>query len=289
MKTDMIKAETQKVNANTGELIIDTTPSTEEIVVKVKGYLELQEKKVFFNGKRYPVYGDWQYVGSFYGITVKTFNAHFVEIGGRKGFSAQALLLRDQLEIGRAEGFCLDDEPNWRNKPLFQLASMAQTRAAAKAYANLFRHIVSLAGLETSPAEEMMEENQQAVPRYSRSPEDIKTLGERITAPTPHEVAAADEVMTDETVEAPIPDHPKPGDIPFGDPKPNSITKITRKQQGFLFVKAKQAKVPDKVLRAYMKEMWGVEHSADLPWQAMQPLLDWIAAYKPVVDETFPF
>jgi hypothetical protein len=50
---------------------------------------------------------------------------------------------------------CLNDEPNWRNKPLFQLKSMAQTRALAKALRNVMAWVVVLAGYSPTPAEEM--------------------------------------------------------------------------------------------------------------------------------------
>lgn len=98
-------------------------------------------------------------------------------------------------EIGRAESMCLDEEENWgdvpkyewqdvldekgekiwdknlRNgkggyktkkvlvgstpKPLFQLRSMAQTRAEAKALKSVFGWFVVLAGYKPTPAEEM--------------------------------------------------------------------------------------------------------------------------------------
>ena len=94
-------------------------------------------------------------------------------------------------EIGRAESMCLSDEDNWgevpvyewedeigengkkvwdaekkrykgkrvqkgtKAKPLFQLRSMAQTRAEAKALKGVFSWVVVLAGYQPTPAEEM--------------------------------------------------------------------------------------------------------------------------------------
>jgi hypothetical protein len=58
----------------------------------------------------------------------------------------------------RAYGVCSSDEPNWRGKPEFQLASMAQTRAAGKVLRLLLGWIVTLAGYEPTPAEEMVHE-----------------------------------------------------------------------------------------------------------------------------------
>ena len=102
---------------------------------------------------------------------------------------------RNMNEIGRAESMCLSDETNWGEvpiyewqdilddkgkkiwdatlrrgkggykakrvqvgtspKPLFQLRSMAQTRAEAKALKGVFSWVVVLAGYQPTPAEEM--------------------------------------------------------------------------------------------------------------------------------------
>lgn len=50
----------------------------------------------------------------------------------------------------------MNDETNWRGKPLFQLRSMAQTRACAKALRNVLAFVPVLAGYEATPAEEMV-------------------------------------------------------------------------------------------------------------------------------------
>ena len=99
------------------------------------------------------------------------------------------------IEVGRAESMCLNDEDNWgkvpkyewkdkldaggkkiwnpnlrkgkggyeaekikigeTQKPLFQLRSMAQTRAEAKALKSVFGWVVVLAGYRPTPAEEL--------------------------------------------------------------------------------------------------------------------------------------
>jgi hypothetical protein len=72
-------------------------------------------------------------------------------------YVAEALLAYGGREY-RAYGVCSSDEPNWRGKPEFQLASMAQTRAAGKVLRLLLGWIVTLAGYEPTPAEEMIYE-----------------------------------------------------------------------------------------------------------------------------------
>jgi len=72
-------------------------------------------------------------------------------------YIAEAVLQYGGREY-RAYGICASDESNWRGKPEFQLASMAQTRAAGKVLRLLLGWIVTLAGYEPTPAEEMVHE-----------------------------------------------------------------------------------------------------------------------------------
>ena len=72
-------------------------------------------------------------------------------------YIAEAVLQHGGREY-RAYGLCSSTEPNWANKPEFQLMSMAQTRAAGKVLRLLLGWIVTLAGYEPTPAEEMVYE-----------------------------------------------------------------------------------------------------------------------------------
>jgi len=102
-------------------------------------------------------YEAWQTVGKYYGLSVKTGEAESVEIGGVAGFKAKAIVVNEitGVEVGGAEAYCMKDEYNWKSKPLFQLASMAQTRAGSKALRQLLGFVVALAGYNPTPAEEM--------------------------------------------------------------------------------------------------------------------------------------
>ena len=91
---------------------------------------------------------------------------------------------------------CLNDEENWSTRakfawvdgkrtkvgdipvPLFQLKSMAQTRAGAKAFRMVVGWVVVLAGYKPTPAEEMTgdEHNgKEAPPRPQPKPEAAET------------------------------------------------------------------------------------------------------------------
>ncbi len=134
---------------------------------------------VMMAGEQYLEYEDWQTLGQFYGVTAITGEAVAVDIGGVKGAKATAKLVdfRTGEVVGGAEAYCMRDEPKWNTRtvyewqgegddrkkvrvgeepvPWFQLASMAQTRAGAKALRNRLAWIAVLAGYRPTPAEEL--------------------------------------------------------------------------------------------------------------------------------------
>ena len=172
--------------ASIGETRVAVPPATviseAKIAVNVfKGVIELKPKKVILNGEQYLEYEDWQTLGEFYRCSAVTRDAIPVEIDGVKGAKAKADLVNIDtgLVIGGAEAYCMRDEDNWNTRPKyewqgeganrkrvkvgdeavpwFQLASMAQTRAGAKAFGNRLRWVAVMAGYRGTPAEEMTE------------------------------------------------------------------------------------------------------------------------------------
>ena len=122
----------------------------------LKDIVDKKEHKVIINKQQYLEFEDWQTMARFYGLLVRTGDALPVTIDKVRGAKARARVYTvSGVEIGSAEAYCLSDEPNWRGKPFFQLASMAQTRAGAKALRNILAWVVVLAGYRATPAEEM--------------------------------------------------------------------------------------------------------------------------------------
>jgi len=60
--------------------------------------------------------------------------------------------------VSRADGYCSTGESRWRDKPFYARASMAQTRALAKAMRLRHAWVMVLAGYAPTPAEEMSED-----------------------------------------------------------------------------------------------------------------------------------
>lgn len=143
--------------------------------------IEQKKKPVKFNGEQYLEFEDWQTIGKFYGLACRTLDPEPMEIktddgvtavGGAKA-RAEVVDVKSGRVIGTASAWCLRDEPNWKNKPWFQLASMAQTRAGARAMRNLLSWVVVLAGYKTTPAEEMTDDTHEfSQPRTSSKPRD---------------------------------------------------------------------------------------------------------------------
>lgn len=127
----------------------------------LRDVIEKKPNKCVIRGKTFPQFEDWQTLGRFYGVTAKTRSTKFVEFGEGydrvRGFeaTADALLVSTNQVISSAEAMCLDDEEKWSDAPLFQVKSMAQTRACAKALRNVLAWVVVLAGYNPTPAEEL--------------------------------------------------------------------------------------------------------------------------------------
>lgn len=148
---------------NQGDMIVTRAPEIvlDEAKKAAKALADVVSKKkkpVMMNGEQYLEFEDWQTVGRFYGISAKVVSTDYIEYGEAKGFQAKAVAIRtDGMEISGAEAMCLNDENNWKGKPLFQLRSMAQTRSCAKALRNVLAWVVVLAGYKATPAEEIQD------------------------------------------------------------------------------------------------------------------------------------
>lgn len=137
--------------------------------------ISTKKKPVMMNGEQYLEYEDWQVLARFYNYTVGTDWTKEVNRDGKlQGFESKAVVYNIAGAIvSSAEASCLRDEPKWNMRakykwennrrvkigeeqvPEFQLKSMSQTRACAKALRNVLAWVVILAGYKPTPAEEI--------------------------------------------------------------------------------------------------------------------------------------
>jgi hypothetical protein len=100
-------------------------------------------------------------IGNMTGHTVKVEWCRPVpeEWGIGKGWEARAVVInREGREVAGAESMCLRSERAWSKRDEFAVRSMAQTRASGKALRLALGYIVTLAGWEALPAEEITDE-----------------------------------------------------------------------------------------------------------------------------------
>ncbi len=141
----------------TPQIVIDEAKTAAAALTAI---IAQKPNPLIIEGKTYLNFEDWQLLGRFYGVTTGSSDqvpVKFVEYGDARGFeaTAEARLVSTNQVISRAEAMCLDDEWKWEGKPLFQIKSMAQTRACAKALRNVLAWVVVLAGYAPTPAEEI--------------------------------------------------------------------------------------------------------------------------------------
>lgn len=107
--------------------------------------------------REYVLAEGWAMVGAMVGAFAHTQTLDEILEGDTLvGFKAQTHLVTKGGEVvGGAYAIVTKDEQRWAGRDWNQVASMAQTRAAAKAYRQVFGFIMPLAGLESTPAEEM--------------------------------------------------------------------------------------------------------------------------------------
>ena len=126
--------------------------------VLLKDFIKQQGLSRNFGGQKDHIfYEAWAFLGELGGFYTSTEKIDDIldTSGNFFGVRATVVLIRDSEIITRVTASCTKDEPNWRSKPRFQLESMAQTRAASKAFRMRLSPVVALAGYSPTPAEEM--------------------------------------------------------------------------------------------------------------------------------------
>lgn len=162
MSDEIVRVEPQAIEIQPPQgMAVDRAPAdvlaeARNAAKALNDVLANKKKKVMLNNEQYLEFEDWQTLGHFYGVTAGSDgDPEPVTIGEVTGFKASSVAYRHGQVISRATQYCMSDEPNWSRKPLFQLSSMAQTRANAKVLRNVLAWVVVLAGYRPTPAEEL--------------------------------------------------------------------------------------------------------------------------------------
>lgn len=138
-----------------------------EVAQAVGSLIENQKLYVAIGNRKHVKIEGWQALGVPLGIFAEVEGSQRIQDGDRWGYEASAIAHRMSGEtISAADAECWSDEQNWKGKPDFQVRSMAQTRACAKALRLALGFLMALAGYEATPAEEMvLESKAKPVPK----------------------------------------------------------------------------------------------------------------------------
>lgn len=106
------------------------------------------------SGRRYVRVEGWTTLGAMLGVLPREDQVIRYEDGT---YEATVSLIRvnDGAVIGRGSAICGIDEATWQKRPEYARRSMAVTRATGKAFRLGFSWIMTLAGYEPTPAEEV--------------------------------------------------------------------------------------------------------------------------------------
>lgn len=125
----------------------------------LKGVIVRQGLVSKISGKEYPRCEAWTLLGTMLGVFPVTVWTKEVNDGWEARVEART---KEGAIIGAAEAQCLRSEKNWANRDDFALRSMAQTRATAKCLRMPLGFVMTLAGFEATPAEEMVNDHPTA-------------------------------------------------------------------------------------------------------------------------------
>jgi len=161
VKQEDKKGELKEINErnklSTLDQEIEVIKNASKHAMILKDVIEQQKLYVEIKDRKYVRVEGWQVLGAL--LRCKAVITKVEEL--KNGWQAEAEIYNAKGElVSRAIARCTRDEKNWKDRDDYAILSMAQTRAIAKAYRLGFSWILSLAGYEPLPAEEV-DENEQ--------------------------------------------------------------------------------------------------------------------------------
>ena len=134
----------------------------------------IKDRKLYskIQGREFVRVEGWTTLGAMLGIIPREASVTERE----DGYEAVVELVRmdSGAVVGRGSAVCLRDEKTWRDRATYAIRSMAITRATGKAFRLGFSWIMTLAGYEPTPAEEMDEITVKPEPRQLSSEDPRK-------------------------------------------------------------------------------------------------------------------
>jgi hypothetical protein len=142
----------QQVNLFGTENPTEVIKRATEVAQVLKDVLVKQNLISNIKGREHVKVEGWTLLGTMLGVFPVNVWTRKLEDGWEARVEARTL---SGAVVGAAESECLRSESTWKSRDDYALRSMAQTRATSKALRQPLGFVVSLAGFDPTPAEEM--------------------------------------------------------------------------------------------------------------------------------------
>lgn len=169
--------------SNDPSLIIAKATS---IATSLKDVVRRQGLITKIRDKEYPKCEAWTLLGTLLGVFPVMEWTREIPGGWEARVCAQ---MKDGTVIGAAEAQCTHKEKMWADRDDYAVRSMAQTRATAKCLRMPLGFVMTLAGYEATPAEEMPQESPPQA-QHDRDQRDLPLSRPASPKPTPAKPAA---------------------------------------------------------------------------------------------------
>lgn len=116
----------------------------------------IEQRRLFANihGKRYVTVEGWTTLAVMMGFLPREVS-NGKDAKGTYTAVVELVRMADNVAVSSASAECGRDEPSWKSRSNYALRSMAATRATSKVCRIAFSWVMTLAGYEVTPAEEM--------------------------------------------------------------------------------------------------------------------------------------
>ena len=144
-----------------------------EMADELKKVIDDQKLYTNIQGKKHVHVEGWTTLGAMLGVfPIIEWCRPTMDANGDQGWEAKCAVKRatDGAIIGAAEAQCTRSEKTWATRDDYALRSMAQTRATSKAMRLPLAWVMTLAGYEATPFEEMPTTQEPDAPVARRSP-----------------------------------------------------------------------------------------------------------------------
>ncbi len=155
----------------------DVVATASSIATQLAAIIERQSLYSTISGRAYVRVEGWSTLGALIGVLPREV-ATSEQPNGDYEAVVELIRTSDMQVLGRASAIVSADEDRWSSRPRYARRSMAITRATGKAFRLGYAWIMTLAGYEATPAEEMVEDAGPApAPAQKPAPRRAPTAG----------------------------------------------------------------------------------------------------------------